>query len=126
MSEKQITPKIKRADELSYDAVSKADGVNKAVIFDESDGATNFRMRRYQLSPDATVPKHTNSVEHEIHVLDGELVVGLMENETVVTSGDSVLIPDETVHWFRNETNQETAFLCMVPAEDASLQLVDE
>jgi hypothetical protein len=46
---------------VDCEELSKADGVRKAVIFDESDGAPNSRRRRYRLDPGAEVPKHTVS-----------------------------------------------------------------
>ena len=128
MSEQQPSPDpvLKRDDDVEYAELSKADGVRKAVILDESDGAPNFRMRRYRLDPGAEVPKHTNAVEHEVHTVDGEYVVGLEDEEHTVREGDSLLIPAGTVHWFRNESEAESAFVCMVPNGDAGIELVDE
>jgi quercetin dioxygenase-like cupin family protein len=128
MSEQQPSPDpvLKRADDVDYAELSKADGVRKAVILDESDGAPNFRMRRYRLDPGAEVPKHTNAVEHEVHTVAGEYVVGLEDEEHTVSEGDSLLIPAGTVHWFRNESDAESSFVCMVPNGDAGIELVDE
>jgi len=128
MSDSQPTPKpaVKRAADVDYERLSKADGVRKAVIFDESDGAPNFRMRRYRLDPGAEVPRHTNAVEHEVHTVGGEYVVGIEDEEYTVSAGDSLLIPAGTVHWFRNESDAESSFVCMVPNGDAGIELVDE
>jgi quercetin dioxygenase-like cupin family protein len=119
-------PAVKRDNDVDYEELSEADGVRKAVVFDESDGAPNFRMRRYRLDPGADVPKHTNAVEHEVHTVDGEYVVGIEDEEHVVSEGDSLLIPAGTVHWFRNEGESESSFVCMVPNGDAGIELVDE
>jgi quercetin dioxygenase-like cupin family protein len=124
--ETQSTPVIKRDDDVTYETLSKAEGTEKAVVLDESDGAPNFRMRRYRLAPGAEVPKHTNGVEHEVHTVTGEYVVGLDEEEHRVSAGDSLLIPPGTVHWFRNESDAESEFICLVPNGDASIELVDD
>jgi len=126
MAKTQREPVIKRAEDIEYETLSKADGVSKAVVLDESDGAPNFRMRRYRLEPGAEVPKHTNAIEHEVHTVTGEYVVGLGNEEHTVSEGDSLLIPADTVHWFRNETDEESAFVCMVPNGDAGLELVED
>lgn len=126
MQEQHPEAVIKQAEEITYERLSKADGVEKGVIFDESDGAPNFRMRHYRLAPGAEVPKHTNGVEHEIHTVSGEYVVGIDGEEYTVSPGDSLLIPAGTVHWFRNETDEESAFICMVPTGDAGIELVEE
>ena len=119
-------PVLKRADDVEYKTLSVDDGVQKAVILDESDGAPNFRMRRYQLDPGAEVPKHTNGVEHEVHAVAGEYIAGLEDEEYSISAGDSLLIPSGTVHWFRNESDETSAFVCMVPTEDASMELIEE
>lgn len=126
MQEQHLEPVLKRDEEIAYERLSKADGVEKAVIFDEADGTPNFRMRRYRLAPGAEVPKHTNGVEHEIHTVTGEYVVGIDDEEYTVSTGDSLFIPAGTVHWFRNESDEESAFICMVPTEDAALELVED
>ncbi|MCQ4332954.1 cupin domain-containing protein [Natronomonas sp. F2-12] len=126
MPKTQPEPVIKRAEDVEYETLSVADGASKAVILDESDGAPNFRMRRYRLEPGAEVPKHTNGIEHEVHAVTGEYVVGIEDEEHSVSAGDSILIPAGTVHWFRNETDEESAFVCMVPNGDAGIELLEE
>ena len=74
-------------------------------------------------------PKHTNEVEHEQYVLAGEYTVGIGEGddaeEYVVSSGDALLIPAGTVHWYRNDGDDEGAFLCAVPNGDDAIELVE-
>jgi quercetin dioxygenase-like cupin family protein len=126
MSDSNVTPVVKRATDLEYEAVGAADGLSKAVLLDESDGAPNFAIRRFTLEPGASVPKHTNEVEHEQYVLAGEYTVGIGEEEYTVAAGDSLLIPAGTVHWYRNDGELEGAFLCAVPNGDDSIDLVDD
>lgn len=126
MSDSNVTPVVKRATDLDYEPVGAADGLSKAVLLDESDGAPNFAIRRFTLEPGASVPKHTNEVEHEQYVLAGEYTVGIGEEEYTVAAGDSLLIPARTVHWYRNDGELEGAFLCAVPNGDDSIDLVDD
>lgn len=126
MSDSNVTPVVKRATDLDYEPVGAADGLSKAVLLDESDGAPNFAIRRFTLEPGASVPKHTNEVEHEQYVLAGEYTVGIGEEEYTVAAGDSLLIPAGTVHWYRNDRELEGAFLCAVPNGDDSIDLVDD
>ena len=120
---------IRRADRIEYEEVGAAEGLRKAVLIDESDGAPNFAIRRFVLDPGAEVPKHTNAVEHEQYVLSGTYTVGIGdggdEREYEVTEGDSLLIPAGVVHWYRNESDEEGAFLCAVPNGDDEIRLVD-
>jgi quercetin dioxygenase-like cupin family protein len=119
-------PVVKRSDEIEYEAVGAADGMRKGVLLDESDGAPNFAIRRFELDAGAEVPEHTNAVEHEQYVLAGEYVVGIEGEEYTVSAGDSLLIPAGAVHWYRNESDRPGAFLCAVPNGDDTIELVEE
>ena len=123
-------PVIRSADEIEYESQSAAEGLAKGVLIGEAQGAPNFRMRRFTLDGDASVPKHTNEVEHEQYVLEGEYVVGLeradgSEVEYQVEPGDSLFIPAGTVHWYRNEAEEAAAFICVVPNGEDEIQLVE-
>ena len=125
MSERQPRSVVRRADEIEYEDMSAAEGMRKGVLVGDDDGAPNFAMRRFTLAPGASVPRHTNEVEHEQYVLSGEYVVGVDGEEHTVSAGDSLLIPAGTVHWYRNEGDEEGAFLCAVPNGDDSIELLE-
>jgi len=116
---------VKRGEEVGYEAVDAADGLRKGVLLDESDGAPNFAMRRFELASGASVPRHTNAVEHEQYVLAGEYVVGIGESEHVVSAGDALLVPAGVEHWYRNEGEEPGAFICAVPNGDDEIELVE-
>lgn len=150
--------RVRHGQAIEYETVEAAEGLRKGVLIDESDGAPNFAMRRFVLEPGAEVPRHTNEVEHEQYVLEGEYVVGIGdasethradgdsaerssedrssgqcrreeavddEEEHVVSAGDSLLIPAGTVHWYRNESDERGAFLCVVPNGDDEIDLIE-
>mgnify|MGYP000125955904 FL=1 len=119
------TPVVRRGDDVDYAAVEAAAGLTKGVLLDESDGAPNFAMRRFELAAGADVPRHTNAVEHEQYVLAGEYVVGIGETEHVVQPGDALLIPAGVEHWYRNEGDEAGAFICAVPNGDDDIELVE-
>jgi len=119
-------PLVRRADEVTYEDVDAAAGMKKGVLVSDADGAPHFAIRRFTLEPGASVPKHTNEVEHEQHVLAGEYTVGLGDEEVTVRAGDSLFIPAGTVHWYRNDGDEEGAFLCAVPDGDDTIDVVDE
>jgi len=119
------SPVVQRAEDIEYEPVDAANGLEKGVLVDEDRGAPNFAIRRFTLEPGGRVPKHTNEVEHEQYVLEGEYVVGVDNEEHVVSAGDSLLIPAGTVHWYRNERSEEGAFICAVPNGDDAIELVE-
>jgi len=116
---------VRRSDEIEYEPLDAADGLSKGVLVDEASGAPNIALRRFILGSGATVPKHTNEVEHEQYVLAGEYTVGIEDEEYQVAAGDTIHIPAGTVHWYRNESNEEGVFLCAVPTGDDEIELVE-
>lgn len=121
----QIEPLIRRSDDIEYEDVGAAEGMRKGVLVSEDHGAPNFAIRRFELDPGASVPEHTNEVEHEQYVLAGEYVVGIDDEEYTVSEGDSLLIPAGVVHWYRNEGDEPGAFLCAVPNGDDKIELAE-
>ena len=111
---------------MEYEPLDIADGVTRAVMLDESDGTPNFRMRQYKLEPGAEVPRHTNEVEHEVYNVSGEYVVGIDGEEHTVSERDTLLIPAGAVHWFRNESDEESHFVCVVPNGPTGTEVLDE
>ncbi|MFD1586235.1 cupin domain-containing protein [Halorientalis brevis] len=122
----QPTPLIRDAEDIEYEDVGAADGMRKGVLINEDHGAPNLAIRRFTLAPGGEVPKHTNEIEHEQYVLAGEYTVGIEEEEYTVSAGDSLFIPANTVHWYRNEGDDEGAFICAVPTGDDEIQVLDE
>ncbi len=170
-----LEPVLRRSDDVDYEAVDAADGLEKGVLIGEEHGAPTFAMRRFTLEAGAEVPKHTNEVEHEQYVLSGEYVVGISDapeadrangdsaerrrgnsvssrpsednvfqdsadhsseqspreeavdggEEYAVSAGDSLLIPAGVVHWYRNEGDEDGAFICAVPNGDDEIDLVE-
>ncbi|WP_126663774.1 cupin domain-containing protein [Haloterrigena salifodinae] len=118
-------PLIRRRDEIEYETVDAADGLEKGVLVSDDHGAPHFAIRRFVLEPGAEVPKHTNDVEHEQYVLEGEYTVGIGDEEYAVEAGDSLLIPAGTVHWYRNEGDDPGAFICAVPNGDDEIELLE-
>ncbi|MEF8808866.1 cupin domain-containing protein [Natronomonas sp.] len=125
MTASDSRPLIRRADEIDYESVDAADGLQKGVLVGAEHGAPNLAIRRFVLDAGAEVPKHTNDIEHEQYVLEGGYVVGIDDEEHTVSAGDSLHIPAGTVHWYRNESDQQGSFICAVPTGDDSIELVE-
>lgn len=117
---------VRRGEDVTYESVDAAAGLQKGVLLGPSDGAPNFTLRRFTLDAGASVPRHTNAVEHEQYVLTGEYTVGLGEEEVRVGPGDALLIPAGTVHWYVNDGSEDAAFLCAVPNGDDTIRLLED
>ncbi|KAB7515417.1 cupin domain-containing protein [Halosegnis rubeus] len=127
---------VVRGADIEYESVDAAEGLSKGVLLGP-DVTPTLSLRRFELAPGATVPEHTNEIEHEQYVLAGEYVVGIKpasetppgDGETVegeeytVSAGDSVHVPAGAVHWYRNEGDEPGAFICAVPNGDDTIEL---
>jgi quercetin dioxygenase-like cupin family protein len=118
-------PLVRRAADIKYDSVDAAEGLSKGVLINEDHGASNVAIRRFTLEAGGEVPEHTNEIEHEQYVLQGEYVVGIEDTEHTVSTGDSLHIPAGAVHWYRNPGDEAGAFICAVPTGDDDIQLVE-
>lgn len=118
-------PLVRRAEDIEYDRVGAADGLSKGVLLNDSHGTPNVALRRFTLAAGGSVPEHTNEIEHEQYVLNGEYVVGIGETEQTVYPGDAIHIPAGVVHWYRNDSDEDAAFICAVPTGDDEIQLLE-
>ena len=141
MSDTETLPLIRHHEDVTYEPVEAAEGLQKGVLLNEDHGTPNVALRRFTLAPGGEVPAHTNDVEHEQYVLSGEYVVGIegvpeasrttnnagdKSDEFTVSAGDAIHIPADAVHWYRNDSDEEGAFLCAVPTGDDDIQLVED
>ena len=125
MTEPDEKALVRRHEDITDESVDAADGLRKAVLVGEEDGAPNVAIRRFTLASGGEVPKHTNDIEHEQYVLSGEYVVGIEDEEYTVSAGDALHIPAGVVHWYRNEGEKEGAFICAVPTGDDEIRLAE-
>ncbi|WP_340101946.1 cupin domain-containing protein [Salinibaculum salinum] len=117
---------LRRHDDIEYEPVDAAAGLEKGILINETHGAPNVALRRFTLAVGGEVPRHTNDIEHEQYVLSGEYVVGIGEEEYTVSAGDAIHIPAGVVHWYRNDGDEEGAFICAVPTGDDDIRLVED
>lgn len=118
-------PLVRREEDIEYEPVGATAGLSKGVLLNESHGAPNVAIRRFTIEAGGEVPEHTNEIEHEQYVLQGEYVVGIEGAEYTVSAGDSIHIPAGAVHWYRNPGDEDGAFICAVPTGDDEIQLVE-
>lgn len=91
-------------------------GATGRVAIGQADGATNFCMRVFELSPDGNTPLHRHEWEHEIFVHSGEGEVYLKDQWHAVKPGLVVYIPGHELHQIRNRGPQKLVFVCLIPS----------
>ncbi len=89
------------------------------------DEAPHFAMRRFTIHPGGFMPLHTNKVEHEQLVLEGEAEVVIDGATYRVKKDDVVFIPAGVPHSYKTLGDTPFRFLCLVPNLEDEIILVE-
>lgn len=114
----------KNINDVPATPVDGASGTTRQILISPEE-APHFAMRRFIMEPGGGMPPHTNRVEHEQYVLAGRAQVGIGDEVLEVESGDVVYIPAKTPHWYKAEGDVPFEFLCLVPNQPDTIELVD-
>lgn len=90
------------------------------------DAAPNFALRCFTMQPGGGMPTHTNKIEHEQYVLQGEATVGIGDKTYNVKKGDVVYIPAGVPHYYKTTSKEPFQFLCVVPNLPDEIKIVEE
>lgn len=98
---------------------AEARGVTVRWLISREDGASNYYMRVFEVSPDGYTPLHRHSWEHEVYILNGEGEVVGEAGSIPLGPGTAVFIPGEELHQFRNTGQELLRFICTIPSTGA-------
>jgi len=86
------------------------------ILIGNQESAPNFVMREFTVEPGGHTPRHFHNYEHEVYVLSGAGQVLDGEDWRDIRAGDVVFVAPNDVHQFRNSTDSELRFLCLIPS----------
>jgi quercetin dioxygenase-like cupin family protein len=92
-------------------------GVEGRVLIGKSDGAENYFMRIFEITPGGYTPKHTHDWEHEVFIHSGKGEVFTNGNWQPVHSEDVIFISANEEHQFRNNSQNVLIFICLIPSK---------
>jgi len=93
-----------------------AEGVTKRVAIGSKEGAPNFVMRIFELTPGVMPHYHSHDWEHEIFVLSGEGAVHTEQGDVPLKANDVAFIPANEKHGLMGGKGPEPfRFICVVP-----------
>lgn len=93
----------------------EASRVKVRWLISEDDGAPNFAMRMFEVSPGGYTPLHSHPWEHEVYITSGSGKVFRDQEYVPVEEGDFVFIRPNEEHQFKNDGNSTLKFLCLIP-----------
>ncbi len=112
--------KIVHYTEVPLEPVSEegAKGVKVRWVIKKEDGANRFAMRVFHVEPGGYSPCHAHPWEHEVFILQGEADVCKGGEWVRVTEGTVLFIAENEEHQFKNPSDKELIFICLVPYLD--------
>ena len=99
-------------------AMEGAVGVKMRMLIGPQDGATNFHMRQFEVTPGGHSPHHTHDFEHEVLILNGEATVKSETGDQPARAGDVIFVPANEKHQFQNTGAGPLTFICLIPAPE--------
>lgn len=99
---------------LSGDALKN---VSKQRAIGPEEGWDSHVMRVFTLAAGGHTPRHTHPWPHINYVLQGKGVLYHEGEETVITGGSVACVPPGTEHQFKNGSEENLVFICIVPKE---------
>ena len=115
---------VKHTHELEPTVVQAGTDVTMQMLISAEEGP-HFAMRRFVIQPGGGMPNHTNLVEHEQYVLNGQAKIGIGAETFEVRKGDVVFIPAKVPHWYDNNGEEPFEFLCLVPNSPDTITVLD-
>ncbi|MDI6874813.1 cupin domain-containing protein [Candidatus Solincola sp.] len=91
-------------------------GVTIRWLISREDGAPNYYMRVFEISPGGYSPPHRHPWEHEVYILSGEGEVVGEEGAKPLRPGTAVFVPGDELHQFKNTGQQLLRFICTIPS----------
>ena len=90
------------------------------MVIGKGDGAHNFCMRVFEISPEGHTPRHSHDWEHEMFIHSGEGEVYGNGRWNPMASGNVVFIPGNEEHQMRNTGKELLVVVCLVPGPPPS------
>jgi quercetin dioxygenase-like cupin family protein len=115
---------VKHASDVEVRNVAAGRQTTMQVLISSAEGP-NFALRRFRMEPGGSMPRHTNTVEHEQYVLRGEASISIGEETYRVKAGDVVFIPEGAVHSYENVGGDAFEFLCILPNKEDKITIVE-
>jgi len=116
---------VKDLTKIKKEKITAGKNTSVQVLISSKEGP-HFAMRKFTIEPGGSMPKHTNSVEHEQLVLNGSAKIGIGDETFEVKQNNIIFIPAGTPHWYETVGSEPFEFLCMVPNKEDKIEIVND
>jgi quercetin dioxygenase-like cupin family protein len=99
-----------------------APGIRRAIFFDSREGARSLSLGMAELAAGAAIPLHRHDVEEGFHVMEGDGVVVVGEEESQIRAGSFCVMPAGEYHTIRNTGRAKMRLLITFSGTDVKLE----
>lgn len=92
-------------------------GVLKKVLVSPQEGWEGWVMRVFELESGGHTPKHTHDWPHINWIVSGKGSLFLEDKLHNIEAGSFAYVPNNILHQFKNEGEDNLTFICIVPEE---------
>ena len=111
--------KVYNSAAVPVEKVEHGKGVSIQWLIDQKQGAPNFAMRLFEVTPGGSTPFHSHDWEHEVFIVEGEGALKGASSESPLKAGDVVYVAPNEEHQFASAEGASLKFICVVPNEAA-------
>ena len=111
------------ANNFEKNHIPNTKGADIAVLTPQED--KDFIVRKIVLQEGGFMPNHTNEIQHQQFVLDGEAKVVIDGKEYHAKKGDFLYIPAGSSHYYEACYGQHYEFLCMITTKEDKIEFLD-
>lgn len=109
---------IKNVNDITPIIPKEVEGVKMRVAIGRDEGAPRFVLRHFELAAECATPRHAHWWEHEVYILKGKGEVLTPDGFKEIGPGDTVFVPGDEEHQFRNTGDDAMEFICVIPHID--------
>lgn len=99
-----------------------APGIRRAIFFDSVDGARSLSLGAAEVASGASIPLHRHNVEEGFHVLEGDGVVVVGDEERAISAGSFCVMAAGEYHTIRNTGRGRMRLLIVFAGTDVKLE----
>ena len=111
------------SSQFSTSSIPKTVRSSIAVLSPEQE--KDFLVRKITMEEGGSMPHHTNIIQHQQYVLEGEAKVVIGEETYRAKAGDFLYIPAGVPHSYEACYGSDYTFLCMITTADDVIELVE-
>ncbi len=107
---------IKTPHNVPYEDTSAYKGIKKQIVLGPKDGSEEIIMRYFTVEPGGATPYHNHGFQHLVKVERGKgIAIDKDGVEHEISEGQLVYVKDDEIHGFKNVSNEDFCFMCIVP-----------